>query len=241
MLPFGGISSTSSFCGDKPMGQTADPGAAFVAAVAWLRFRVSSGSAGFNYMKIANDGSELPATAALGSGPNDWACTRDNVTRLIWEVKVDDNTSPRHHAHTYSWCDGASPGGNPESVGNTTTCNNTLGGQNCNTENYANAARLCGATGWRMPRLRELKGIVDHGRHNPAIDPAWFPNTPASPFWSGTPDYASSRLAWGVSFGNGADGFNRRSVDAHVRLVRGSQPAVDGMNTERKKEKGNNA
>jgi hypothetical protein len=42
------------------------------------------------YTKIANDGSELPDSATLGTNPTDWACTKDNKTGLIWEVKTDD-------------------------------------------------------------------------------------------------------------------------------------------------------
>ena len=48
--------------------------------------KIGAGEAGFDFTKIANNGSELPVSAELGSGPTDWACTRDNVTGLIWEV-----------------------------------------------------------------------------------------------------------------------------------------------------------
>ena len=43
-----------------------------------------------SYSKIANSGSVLPDSAVLGSGAGDWACTRDNTTGLIWEVKTTD-------------------------------------------------------------------------------------------------------------------------------------------------------
>lgn len=45
--------------------------------------KVGVGAAGFDFSKIANDGSVLPANATLGSSTTDWACTRDNVTGLI--------------------------------------------------------------------------------------------------------------------------------------------------------------
>ncbi len=41
-----------------------------------------------SYTKIANNGALLPDSAPLGSGQSDWACTRDNATGLIWEVKT---------------------------------------------------------------------------------------------------------------------------------------------------------
>ena len=36
---------------------------------------------------MANNGTDLPESALLGSGPTDWACTRDNTSGLLWEVK----------------------------------------------------------------------------------------------------------------------------------------------------------
>jgi hypothetical protein len=49
--------------------------------------RPARGAKGFDYSKIANDGSVLIAGAALGTAPVDWACTKDNITGLTWEVK----------------------------------------------------------------------------------------------------------------------------------------------------------
>ncbi len=51
-----------------------------------LLVKIGQGEAGFDFTKIANNGSELPASATLGNGPGDWACTRDNVTGLLWQV-----------------------------------------------------------------------------------------------------------------------------------------------------------
>ncbi|MEE4379693.1 MAG: hypothetical protein V2J55_19570 [Candidatus Competibacteraceae bacterium] len=53
------------------------------AAAAGVLPKTGSGSKGFDFTKIANDGTELPDSAALGTNPGDWACTRDNVTGLI--------------------------------------------------------------------------------------------------------------------------------------------------------------
>ncbi|MGH9802607.1 MAG: hypothetical protein ACRD82_19755, partial [Blastocatellia bacterium] len=61
------------------------------AAGASVLTKTGSGSKGFDFTKIANDGSSLPANATLGSAPGAWACTLDNVTGLTWEVKTDDN------------------------------------------------------------------------------------------------------------------------------------------------------
>lgn len=48
--------------------------------------KTGAGLAGFDFTKLSNTGNPLPASAALGAGPNDWACTRDNVTGLVWWI-----------------------------------------------------------------------------------------------------------------------------------------------------------
>ncbi len=61
------------------------------------------------------------------------------------------------------------------------------------------------------------------GRYNPAIDPKYFPNTPSSYFWSGSPYANHSSSAWYVNFGYGDANYNSRSGDYYVRLMRGGQ------------------
>ena len=188
--------------------------------------KVGDGAAGFDYTKLDANGNDLPASAL------NWSCVRDNHTGLIWEVKVDDPGHLRHKDHRYTWYNPNSPDGNPGSVGDTSSCNNTLGGKNCNTANYVtvvNVQGLCGATDWRMPTWQELQGIVDYGRFNPAIDTEYFPNTPSSGFLSGSPalynvsGFNSSDLAWEVRFSTGVanDAFYRGFYN-RVRLVRGA-------------------
>lgn len=173
---------------------------------------------GFDYTKIAHDGTALPPAAALGTGADDWACTRDNVTGLIWEIKTAGGL--RGQAHSYTWYDHFSPDGGlgTEDGG---TCD-TPG--RCDTEKYVadvNAAGLCGAADWRMPTARELEGIADMGRAAPAIDPLFFINTPLTDFWSASPSAAGHQFAWLVNFSTGmAIGGGLRSAAYPVRLVR---------------------
>lgn len=61
-----------------------------------------SGDRTFSYTKIANDGSELSKTVKLGTGAKDWACTKDNNTGLIWEVKTNDG-GLRDKDWKYTW------------------------------------------------------------------------------------------------------------------------------------------
>jgi pimeloyl-ACP methyl ester carboxylesterase len=222
-------SGNAVICGGAghPAGQDCHYGRDAQAAAGQLT-KIGGGNAGFDYTKISNSGQPLPASATLGSGLNDWACTRDNVTGLIWEVKVNNAAHVRHMGHSYTWYNPNSPDGNPGSVGSTPSCGNTLGGQACNTHTYTqgvNAAGLCGASDWRLPTRKELQGLVDYGWLNPAIDGTHFVNTTSSNFWSGSPragDF-SSCCAWGVHFGFGYAGDEIRSIPGGVRLVRGGQ------------------
>jgi hypothetical protein len=208
---------------------------------------------GFDFTKIGNNGSELDIEAVLGSGDEEWACTKDNVTGLVWEVKVDDEDHLRHKDHTYIWSE------NPESWdGDQLSCNETLE-MNCTTAGYrhaVNEAELCGFDDWRMPTIKELEGIVDFGRDSVTdelplesrpslrlardlepepglahgmIDPDFFPNTPAAVFWSGTP-YANTTEsnAWNVDFLNGEVNPDRaHETTNRVRLVRGPSPTPE--------------
>ena len=190
----------------------------------------ASTTPGRDYTKIANDGSVLPASATLGSGPGDWACTRDNVTGLIWEVKVDDDAHLRHYNHIYEWYDTntAINGGDPGSTGDN-TCNSTLPDNLCNTSAFrdaVNALGLCGATDWRLPTANELQSLVDYDTGTaPCIDVVWFPNSSMSGLWSGE-TYVSGFFdgAWYVSFNSGyLYASSKYSSFHHVRLVRGGQ------------------
>lgn len=180
---------------------------------------------GFDYTRICNSGDaagegNCPLNPALGSGPDDWACTRDNVTSLMWEVKVDDPDHLRYKHHTYSWYNANSPDGNP-GVENGGIC---MSNERCDTEKFAadvNAQSLCGVNEWRMPTLKELRSILDNGRYYPAIDTEYFPNTPSSVVLSGSPLAGETHSAWAVFFDYGIDIFSFRATGREVRLVYG--------------------
>lgn len=208
------------------------------AAAAGQLTKVGGGDKGFDYTKVCNSG-ELAgsgnclASAVLGTGPNDWACTKDNVTGLIWEVKTAGASDLRYTGHKYTWYSTVTTvnDGTPGSVG-TNTCNATLPNSQCNTQAYVNAvnagAGLCGATNWRLPTYLELVSLQHLGRTDTAIDVTYFPNSQGAVagtyYWSASSYAASPANAWPVYFALGyygayVDNF-AKSVATFVRVVR---------------------
>jgi hypothetical protein len=176
------------------------------------------------YTKISNAGYALSDDAKLGTAPTDWACTKDNKTGLIWEVKTDDD-GLRDKDWRYSWYepDASKNGGFAGYTDTTYTTPNCSTKDNCNTyafTNAVNAQSLCGANDWRMPTIDELKGIVKSGASDPSIDTTYFPNTQSSWFWSSSPSASDSNYAWFVHFGNGYSYNDGKSGNDYVRLVR---------------------
>jgi hypothetical protein len=166
-----------------------------------------SSAAHAGYVKIANDGTDLPDSAAQGTNPTDWACTLDTATGLVWEVKT-----PANAGNTYTNYDSSYTGGTDIDVST-----NSIG-----YVNTVNGNQLCGAANWRMPSKDELLGLVVPGSA-PTINTTYFPNTLSSYFRSGSPYAGDSSYAWGVAFYDGGAYRNGRSGNYLVRLVRGGQ------------------
>jgi hypothetical protein len=168
------------------------------------------------YTKVCNSGAlegeeDCPINPVLGTKPTDWACTKDNKTGLVWEVKTSDG-GLRDMNHGYT---NYTPDYDPKK----------LYGAETNTDSFVhdvNSQGLCGASDWRLPTKDELLGIVKLGASYPAIDTTYFPNTQHYWFWSSSP-YAfalGSNFAWGVSFGSGNSNGNGKYYGDYVRLVR---------------------
>jgi hypothetical protein len=189
------------------------------------------------YTKISNSGAVLPDVANLGSGDNDWACTKDNKTGLIWEVK-SDNVVLHDKRWSYTWYepDASKNGGfagYQNGNGNTGYCF----GSDCDTYAYKNAVNmkgLCGKSDWRLPTVDELMTLVfcSDGKYGtdgsctsydtvtkPTISTVYFPNTQYG-YWSSSPVANNYGSAQGVNFGNGFSFKGLKSYFNFVRLVR---------------------
>lgn len=86
-------------------------------------------------------------------------------------------------------------------------------------QHAATQARSTGIA-WRLPNIKELSSIANKSRSSPAIDPAAFPATPASWFWSASPEVGSSSYALCTSFNSGSVYSYYRNSNGYVRLVR---------------------
>ena len=166
-----------------------------------------------SYTKLNAQGEALPDPAT------EWLMVRDDVTGLVWEVKQSqdgsaDYANPNDADNTYTWHD-SNTGANGGYAG--------VAGNGTDTEDFVqtlNDSFYGGHSDWRIPSVRELSTIDNHGGHLEPIDPNYFPNiAPHSFYWS-----ASSRLgipdeAW-ATLGASVRSFHK-SNEYCIRAVRG--------------------
>lgn len=162
--------------------------------------KTGGGGKGFDFIKVCNSGQlagqgACPSNPTLGLTANEWGCTYDNHTGLMWEVKVADTTHYRSYRATYYWYEGGSgveygSAYGPED-GTSPPLNCPTPGT-CDTQQFlalVNADQMCGRTGWRLPKAGELQGLVDYGSGtgSPAtfVDPTYFPNS-STAYWTAT-------------------------------------------------------
>ncbi len=195
------------------------------------------GRAGFDFTKLNRFADELPDDAT------DFACVRDNVTGLIWEVKEASsgtlpNTSSRNAQNSYTWyveVDGAIAEGSVQAAANTTCPQDSHCGIQALIDEVNNPAigeqSYCGGNNWRLPTYMELLGLLDYGSASTAvIDEALFPNLPSTTtlghryYWTlqssldGTG--GTLRRAYVIDMDTGNDFAVEKSSSAFVRLVR---------------------
>lgn len=310
------------------------------AAAAGTLQKTGAGSAGFDFTKVSGAGVDLPASAVLGSGRNDWVCTRDNVTGLLWRAArisavsaagarhaalganaatlcnrrdwrvpetaelqglvdydradpaIDGDYFPQTAAG-FQWSSEADPdhpalrqravnfsggfvnaipariaadarlvaggeafAGRADNGDGTVTdprtglmwerCSQGQDALSCagdveapdwhgalHAAADAAAQGRHGYTGWRLPNVKELAGLLDARQGRPAIDVSGFPNTPDAAYWTATTDAKEPGMAWAVFFGNASVFAVDKSTAARVRLVRSAAAAFAGERPDR--------
>lgn len=190
----------------------------------------SDGHAGFSFTKLDSSGAPL-ADQNIDYNTVPWACVKDNVTGLIWEVKTNDN-GLHDKDDSYNWYN-TDPATNGGSDGYDDDDGNTCYGYDnmdpttfCNTKSYVsrvNEVGWCGYSDWRVPTLKELQGIISYNRYMPAIDTNFFANTPSENIWSSTPQIFTSLYGYvqGINLRYGGNSIMNSDDSAKVWLVRG--------------------
>jgi len=190
-----------------------------------------SGTAGFDFTKLNADG------VALAKDAIDWSCVKDNQTGLIWEVKKDSELHTKQDVYNWYASDVNNTGPYGLENNEEAQCFGYDANQSdsyCNTQAYVarvNAAKLCGAENWRLPKRDELINLVDYGQVNaPAIDITYFPNTQNQAYWSDSLSVRTTHHIWSVNFTQGQvsdtpdliiESILDPQIKKPVRLVRG--------------------
>jgi hypothetical protein len=186
------------------------------------------------YTKISNSGAFLPDTALLGSGENEWACTKDNKTGLIWEIKTLDGLRDKKKFYSnFFWNDSNNFNSNEANYGLYNNSDVFI--------KSVNKQSLCGFTNWRLPTMNELKSLVacSNGEYksssgsctkltsisnsnsiiNSNINSTYFPNTLRYDYWSSTNYELSNSMAKYVDFKYGLSGSKGKKSNSLIRLV----------------------
>ncbi len=172
------------------------------------------GQAGFDFTKLDQEGKPLPANA------KEWSCVLDNHTGLMWEVKTTDG-GLQDKGNTYTWYMSDSKiNGGYAGFQDGGKCK----GSRCDTEGYVetfNKQGLCGHNDWRLPRMEELRSIINYGRSFPAIDTDYFPNTPLRRAWAIETWSQRTQDAFAMNFQSGRGQFIwQNEPEVSIRLVR---------------------
>ncbi|WP_199608856.1 Lcl C-terminal domain-containing protein [Flocculibacter collagenilyticus] len=192
--------------------------------------KVGAGTRAFDFIKLDENGKEVVETSS------EYACVRDNVTGLIWEVKDPPTGTPpstklRAGNNTYTWQYGGDNGGVDGAQSDPqTTCPSTV---NCGIENYlaeVNTTNYCGGANWRLATLDELRGLMDYSRLGQPhlLDGNFFRNMPQAGslghlyYWSDQTnvDGGANITAWVIDMATGHDTAINKSDKAYIRLVR---------------------
>ena len=163
--------------------------------------KVGGGAAGFDFSKVCFNGTLTGALAAntgavpSGTASTDWACTKDNVTNLIWSLQ-----SGQGEWTTYARTE-------------LPTAHNSANG----------GLGRCGFA--RLAPAHPPRAVVHRALRSPepSIDSTYFPSTQADWYWTNDPYQPDPAIAWIVHFDHGYTHIGHTTGANNVRLVRSGQ------------------
>jgi len=137
----------------------------------------------------------------------------DHITGLQWQDDANASSVKKQWLtdDNYDKC---------TNDGNDTACYDTSGDT---AATWCENLTLGGYTDWRLPTAKELDGIVDYGRRDPAIDPTFQHAAATDYYWSSSTYEVSHDGAWGVDFCGGYRYAYRKDGSYYVRCVRAGQ------------------
>jgi len=86
---------------------------------------------------------------------------------------------------------------------------------------YCRSLVFAGYDDWYLPRIKELKSIVDEKRFDPAIK-VGFKNVVSDHYWSSSPNLSDIMNVLNIDFKSGKTYNNTRIGKCYVRCVRGN-------------------
>ena len=90
---------------------------------------------------------------------------------------------------------------------------------------YCRSLVFAGYDDWYLPRIKELKSIVDKSKFDPAIK-FGFKNVVSGHYWSSSPNLSDIVIALNVDFKSGQSYNNTRKGKGYVRCVRGNYDSL---------------
>jgi len=150
-----------------------------------------------NFSKVCTSGElagagRCPVDPVAGSGPDEWACTLDHNTKLVWSIQTYANKT---------WVQATDQSGDSLAGG------------------YNGTARCGFQAQWRLPTRAELGSIAPRLGQPRVVDAAYFPEAVYNWFWSSDPLAVNPRKAWIGFFYNGLSLPRDKTQPMHVRLV----------------------